>query len=464
VIRILARRSGALSRGACLLGASIFIGVLLRLSFLTHQSLWFDEIASIRMALNNDLFKSDFHPPLYFSLLKCWIALFGTSEFAVRLLSALIGILSLIVVGIAARGAHSRRAAVIAVLLTSFSFPHLWYSQEVRSYILLFLEGAALLEIYRCWVLNPQSWRLTAALIGSNALLLYTHYGAALLLFAQGFHVASLAFFAPNRRDVYFFRYVLVVLGTTILFLPLLPVMITQSNHVANGRLWLTAPTIVDVYLLLPRLLFHTPGVLGRTPILATNGFLMLALLYPLYIRKGLDQLHYYILIPPALALVLSVFGVQMFAPKVLIFILPAVLIASSQIISRLPITAAIAICLTYTSAQGLLVYRYYTTPQKEEWRTISKFLSAHADSNDTFYFTAPGTRLALDYYYPLKEQQIQTSLEEPSQKPGYIWIIQALTPEPWREILARASSRGYSVILQTRAAGVRAARCSREG
>lgn len=462
-MQIPARRSRWISADPWLVTAVILIGIILRCSFLTHQSLWFDEIASIRMAQRSDLFRSDFHPPLYFSLLDVWILLFGTSEFAVRFLSALLGIISLLVVGITARGLLSRRGAAIAVLLTSCSFSHLWYSQEVRSYILLFLESAALLEIYRRWVLQPRSGRLTIALIGINTILLYTHYSAALLLFAQGCHSACVAFLQRSRlSDLknHLSGYALVVLGTTALSLPLLPLIITQSSHVARGNLWLPPPALVDVYLLLPRLLFYTPGVLGKTTILLVNVFVGIALLYPVLERRGFNQLHFFIVIPPVFALLLSFFEIQMFAPKVLITILPAVIIACAQLLCRLPLKAVLVTSLAYIIAQGQLIYRYYTTPQKEGWRTIGAFLSAHAESGDGFYFTAPGTRLALEYYYPLRDEQIRHSIDERSDHSDKIWIIQALTPEPWTDTLANARKTGCTVFVQTRAAGVRVAGC----
>lgn len=444
--------------------ALILIGIILRCSGLTHQSLWFDEIASIRMAQNSDLFRSDFHPPLYFSLLKSWIFLFGTSEFAVRLLSALIGIGSLCAVGlVAANSIPSRRAAGVAVLLTSCSFTHLWYSQEVRSYILLFLESTALLEINRRWIANPRSVRLTAMLTGVNTILLYTHYGAALLLCAQGCHVAFLAF--RQRRKLYdpegyIMSYAPVVPGTTLLSVPLFSLLLSQSHHVANGKLWISPPGFRDVYLLLPRLLFYTPGILGQAAIPAVNGFVLIALIYPIITRKGLNLLHFSIILPPALALLLTIFGVQMFVPKVMIIILPAVTIACTQVLCTLPFSVAGVLCLSYIWAQAILMVRYYTTPEKEGWRSAGSFLAAHADTDDTFYFAAPGTRLALEYYYPLSDRQVRGSLDEPSDKSGKIWIIHALTPEPWNETLERATSSGCVIFRQTRASGVRVAGC----
>src|SRR4051812_35613993 len=59
---------------------------------LDRQCLWFDEAFSWRLTRFSwlemiDRAKQDVHPPLYYILLKAWIAVFGDSVFAMRLLS-----------------------------------------------------------------------------------------------------------------------------------------------------------------------------------------------------------------------------------------------------------------------------------------------------------------------------------------------------------------------------------------
>src|SRR5690349_18002504 len=66
---------------------------------LAIRSLWFDEAFSVDLATKpvwavlRSLPYSDTHPPLYYVLLGGWIHIFGSSETAVRALSALIGFL-----------------------------------------------------------------------------------------------------------------------------------------------------------------------------------------------------------------------------------------------------------------------------------------------------------------------------------------------------------------------------------
>ena len=71
----------------------------LRLHLLGAQSLWNDEGASVAMTgrslseiISNTA--ADIHPPGYYILLSVWTRLMGSREFALRLMSALQGVLT----------------------------------------------------------------------------------------------------------------------------------------------------------------------------------------------------------------------------------------------------------------------------------------------------------------------------------------------------------------------------------
>lgn len=75
------------------------IGGWLRLNGLGEKCLWCDEALSWRLAsfsvseiVQKCLEQSSTHPPLYFLMLRGWMALVGDSAFALRLLAALCGI------------------------------------------------------------------------------------------------------------------------------------------------------------------------------------------------------------------------------------------------------------------------------------------------------------------------------------------------------------------------------------
>ncbi|NTU66012.1 MAG: hypothetical protein HGB05_22055 [Chloroflexi bacterium] len=75
------------------------LAVFLRFYLLDGQSFWNDEGNSARIAerslqLITEGAAGDIHPPLYYYLLHVWRGLFGASEFALRSLSAMLGVLS----------------------------------------------------------------------------------------------------------------------------------------------------------------------------------------------------------------------------------------------------------------------------------------------------------------------------------------------------------------------------------
>ena len=104
--------------------------------------LWFDELASLVFAgeplhrLWSGWMVRETNPPLYYSLLRGWIALFGDADRTLRLLSILIGL-----TGIAAAWAIARRiggatAGLVAAALLAVSAAHVDVSQQVRGYAL----------------------------------------------------------------------------------------------------------------------------------------------------------------------------------------------------------------------------------------------------------------------------------------------------------------------------------------
>src|SRR5512147_1509886 len=70
----------------------------LRVYMLGAQSLWNDEGTSVALASRSleaiaDGAAKDIHPPLYYFLLHYWMPLAGDSEYAVRFLSVVAGVL-----------------------------------------------------------------------------------------------------------------------------------------------------------------------------------------------------------------------------------------------------------------------------------------------------------------------------------------------------------------------------------
>lgn len=154
------------------------------------QSLWSDEGNSVVQAGRSlaDIAlhaARDIHPPGYYWLLHVWARLTGDSEFALRLLSALVSVLGAACALAAGRALFGFTAGLAAALLLALNGFSIWYAQETRMYALLGLWGAAAALALTALLLRPGRARMMAlALV--NAAGLWTHYAWPFVMLAQG--------------------------------------------------------------------------------------------------------------------------------------------------------------------------------------------------------------------------------------------------------------------------------------
>jgi hypothetical protein len=170
----------------------IFVGFALRLYRIAYQSVWWDEAYSLHMAREGMAVMlglpggaTQVHwdqPPLYYLLLNLWVGLVGDSEFGLRSLSSVLGVLLLPVVYRVAGRLFDRRTGLAALAVAAFSPVYIVYSQETRVYAVLPL--CYLLSIYLFHRLmeagEDAPLRLWVALAVVEALSLYLHYFTAL--------------------------------------------------------------------------------------------------------------------------------------------------------------------------------------------------------------------------------------------------------------------------------------------
>jgi mannosyltransferase len=223
--------------------------------------LWLDETISVeisRLPLGSlhDALRQDGAPPLYYLLLKAWIAAFGTGTVAVRLLTVamvpvVLGLAWLL--GRRLAGTAGGRAAVVVLAVLPWT---LRYGSETRMYLLvavLVLAGALALEA----VHRTASRRAVVALAAVTAALLLTHYWALFLLAVVGAaHLPGLV-----RRQDGPVRVVVALVAGGVLFLPWLPTFLFQAAH--TGAPW-ADPVGLDDLLRTPRYWGGGPDA-GRT-------------------------------------------------------------------------------------------------------------------------------------------------------------------------------------------------------
>lgn len=195
-------------------------------------------------AIQTSLAANYHHPPLYFYLLHFILAWFGPNAWALRLISAAAGALTVGLVFYWCSAKFGLRAGIVAAALCLVAPFHLAYSQEGRPYAL-----AALFALVSCCalpaLLGKRTARSTLLYAGSSIALLYTHHWGMFVLSAQAIYVALERDVAPGAK-----RHLLVCwLVIAGLYLPELPALLDQSSGgTSAGWFWVEHPGWGELY------------------------------------------------------------------------------------------------------------------------------------------------------------------------------------------------------------------------
>ena len=239
----------ALIRGKSILIFAVCLAYLLvRLWHLTDSCLWFDEIFSVHAAehtwseilwfVAQDLI----HPPLFYLLLKIWIAIGGESLFWLRSLPVLFSILSLWPFYLLCREIKLKFPAIVtALILFAINGALIKYSQELRGYsLLLFFSLVSTWLFSRFYFRGKNIWILTIV----NVLMIYTHYFGWFVVAAE-----VLTIFIFQRIKI---RHVLIMLAIEfVAFVPWIWAIwkaASMGASVAQNIGWIERPGIGSIF------------------------------------------------------------------------------------------------------------------------------------------------------------------------------------------------------------------------
>ena len=217
------------------LAAIVLVALLLRVHGIGVHEFWLDETFSFHDAMAPhwlaELRLRDM-PPLYTVLLHFWVGIAGTSEGALRLLSALLGTLAVAATMWVARAMAGPRAVVAAGVVAALAPMHVYYSQEARPYALLLLLLTLTLGLVHRAVLRdrPRDWALVCLVA---TLVLYTHYLGPLPLLGT----AGMLLLAPSPRVAV--RWVASLAVAAILFVPWIVWSFVLVSHSIAGLGWI---------------------------------------------------------------------------------------------------------------------------------------------------------------------------------------------------------------------------------
>ena len=222
----------------------ILIGSFLRIYNLGNNSFWYDEASSIILAKHIGTIHRQLgtDAPLFFLILNPWLPI-GKSEFALRLLPAIIGILLIPLLFFFSKRFTDFKTALFATVFLATSPLHIYYSQELRGYTLLpLLFLLCAIFYYKALNDNRKSDWFMFAIFG--ALSIYTHYFAIFSLFAN---FLFFLIFIRIHKDRFFkvisFNFLILLLYSPWLYFFLKKTFAFQKF----SKFWILQPGIKDI-------------------------------------------------------------------------------------------------------------------------------------------------------------------------------------------------------------------------
>ncbi len=446
----------------------ICLGALSRFYQLGEKSLWTDELVTVTNSakiVNLTTFLAhtpeDDLPKFYSLLLKFWISM-GTSEFFMRSLSVIFGILSILAVYFLSRLFFDQRVSLTAAFFTAFSPFLLLYDREIRVYSLFTL--LSLLSTYffiRSIRQNKKSLWVIFTIV--NILNIYTHTYAFLTIGVQWLYLLI-----QNRSYRNIIKPWLIVNTVSLLFFMVR--ILSFIKDIVYFAPWaiprerfplVFGKEIVDFFY---NFFSFSVGqtILPWNLIVVPALFIIISCFILTFIKKiPLSRERLYLLLLLFLPLAIGIlFRISL--PRYFMFIAPVFFIFVAAGLWMLPKKAMAVGALVIILVWGYGIRNYYANKEfhfmgnVDPWRQIGTFLKENVGKNETLYCLGLGI-VPLRYYYndpilnlgdPKLVEKLQ-NLDKSSVK--RLWIIFTYQEEydNWLKICGILDGRGYKVILE---------------
>lgn len=380
-----------------------FLAAALRLLRLGSKSFWLDEAESLVIAQLNwpDFISALVHRQanmtLYYLPLRAWIHL-GISEFAVRSLSALAGVITIPAIYLLGKNLFGSKTGRLAALLLGCVAFHIRYSQEARSYS-LFVLLAVFSTLFFVRVLREASTDSWVGYALLSTLMVYAQVFAYLVLISQWISLFWLKGRIERRPLVGTF------LSIHLLIAPLAFCLLVVSDR--SQLAWLGQPSVGAFSNFLMDLTGNGgPVILLLCGLLSVVAFMSGKLSQ--HAQNALDIWKYpflliWLFLPVAALLIMSLRWPS-FSPRFLIPCLVPVVLLVAEGVNRMPskivgIGSLLLLLGSWLNAD----FSYYRTradiEHTDDWKGATSYVVSQAKAGDAVLFTYSEERLAFDEY-----------------------------------------------------------------
>lgn len=405
-------RAFALPSVPVVLTGLIVAAALLRLWDIGIPSMWGDELYSISFSrlpleqLWSDWMVRETNPPLFYTILKAWTALFGESDTALRFLTISAGLASLGAIFLFVRALHSTNAALLAVALGAVAALQVAYSLEIRGYIFgstfACLTLLALVKLADVWKSDDPSLRRQlpwlALYVGGAAAAFHTHTTFAVLPVTANLAMITVWFLRKPRNLNIALGWVAANAVLLLLCLWWITMTVRRISEGAGPVNWIPEPTIKDV-------------VAVMSHIVATRSFefgnILLGMLFGAVMLWGAWQL------PMERRVIVGAVGVGAPALLVLVSLVQPVFLERTVFWLQFIYLGCIAVGLlslpwqrwrvpAMAAAVAILAADMFTwelTAYREPWRETARILREQSTPRDAVLFYTADAGVNIGHY-----------------------------------------------------------------
>jgi len=399
------------------------LAFILRAYRLGDQSYWIDEAWTVYFAhfslgeMWHLLRNVEPLPPLYHPSTIYWVKLLGDSEYALRFLSLVFGVIAVPLTYRLGKDLGDSRLGLLAALLMTVAPYQIWHSQEARMYSIL--TAASVMSMWgfvNLW--QRGGWRWWLVYVVGTEWAIMVHYHGVVLIGIQG--LFALLTWRRRWRSQQFMAWIGALGVIFVLFLPWLffggDLLRDYLNWIEQTALWATylrSAIAYSVGELVPRtqaiglsLVFVIVCVLGlvyaaRRSWGSWSGRETLALLVAYTIAPNVAAWLYGEIRTP-------VYFERYLIPVQVGYLLTVsvgVLSIADGLRRRLgwgaPLLAGL-VTLVLLGISGWVLSRHYFDPAyaRPDWRQVARTVKSFELPGDALIITGDGGEKALDFYY----------------------------------------------------------------
>jgi uncharacterized membrane protein len=424
----------------------IFLGLIFRLISL-NQSLWLDEATTALVAKMSisDMFSkflsADFHPPLYYLIMKIWTAVFGYLEISLRIPSIVFGLGTIYFIYLIGKKLINKKVGIVASILLSTSGLAIYYSQEARMYAL-----AAFLVSCSIYFLLEKKWIIFSVIVALTGMTDYVSL----------FIIPVFLVIGWKHRKKVIFSFVPLI-AALILWSPFFLKQILAGLSVKGSGWWNLLGTANFKNLALIPIKFMFGRISFDNKIFYFAIVALVFLLFGFLLYKSLKApkiLWVWLIFPIVTGFIVSFIVPTLTYFRYLFCLTPFYLLVAygagkTGRLSKV-ITVILIIFNVFTSGYYLLNPKF----QREDWRGLVNLVESKKTNNSVTIFSADSNMEAYLYYAPNAKITGRAGIKNDYNQ---IWLVTYLDSvfDPGDTTKLKIKSFGYKELAEYQFNGI---------